>query len=393
MDADVIVVGSGPAGAAAACGLARGGLDVLLLDRQEFPRDKTCGDGVPPGSVEILESLGMGDKIRAAGFHHVEGIRLGSPAGRVWDATLRSRRGRTGFLIAPRSEFDALIHDHAIESGARFLRAAVRAPVLEDGRVTGVRAVVGGRDTELRARVVVGADGATSAIARALRAGSKPSARHRSVAIRAYLDGIETLPGRIEFYFYRRLLPGYGWVFPLGADRANVGVLVRADRFGESGDSLDGLLEDFLDSPAVRGRLRRGHRIENTASWQLPNATAGPLQNTFDGAILAGDAASLVDPLTGEGIHSALVSAVCASEAIAAAIGTGDVSAAGLSAYDRMCSERLGGLFRRSARVQGWLDGSSWWVELLFSLAAALPRQTEWFINRASSDFVVRVDE
>ena len=393
MDADVIVVGSGPAGAAAACGLARGGLDVLLLDRQEFPRDKTCGDGIPPGSVEILESLGMGDKIRAAGFHQVEGIRLGSPAGRVWDAAFRPRRGRSGFLIAPRAEFDALIHDHAIESGARFLRAAVRAPVLEDGRVTGVRAVVGGRDTELTARIVVGADGATSAIARALRAGSKPSARHRSVAIRAYLDGIETLPGRIEFYFYRRLLPGYGWVFPLGPDRANVGVIVRADRYRESGDSLDGLLEEFLDSPAVRGRLRTGHRIEKTASWQLPNATAGPLQNTFDGAVLAGDAASLVDPLTGEGIHSALVSAVCASEAIAAAIGTGDVSAAGLSIYDRMCGERLGSLFRRSARVQGWLDGSPWWVELLFSLAAALPRQTEWFINRASSDFVVRVDQ
>lgn len=393
MDADVIVVGSGPAGAVAACGLARGGLDVLLLDRQEFPRDKTCGDGVPPGSVEILESLGMGDKIRTAGFHPIEGIRLGSPAGRVWDAGFRPRRGKTGFLIAPRAEFDALIHEHAIESGVRFLRAAVRAPVLEDGCVTGVRAVAGGRDIELTARVVVGADGATSAIARALRDGPKPAARHRSVAIRAYIDGLETLPGRVEFYFYQRYLPGYGWVFPLGPDRANVGVIVRADRYRESGDSLDGLLRDFLDSPAVHGRLSTGHRIKNTASWQLPNATAGPLHNTFDGALLAGDAASLVDPLTGEGIHSALVSAVCASEVIAGAIKAGDVSAAGLSEYDRMCAARLGRLFRRSARVQGWLEGNSWWVELLFSLASALPRQTERILNRASSDFVVRVDE
>jgi geranylgeranyl reductase family protein len=392
VDADVMVVGAGPAGASAACALARRGVDVLLIDRKEFPRDKTCGDGVPPGSIEILNDLGMGDKIRAAGFYPIHGIRIGAPAGRTWETSFRAKRDGAQFYVAPRAQFDSLIQSHAVESGARFLQGGVKAPIEENGRVTGVRAVANGRAAELRSQVVIGADGATSAVARALRPTTRSPEHHRSIAIRAYVDGIETLPNRVEFYFYKRFVPGYGWVFPLGRERANVGVVMRADKYRSAGASLRELMTEFLASPAVASRLRPGHRVDNVESWQLPNGAVDRFRNAFDGALLVGDAASLVDPLTGEGIHNALVSAKIAAEVIGGAIERGDTSMKSLSEYDRRCGRVLGPPLRRSYRIQSWVARAPWWVDLLFSMADAAPRQFEAFLNRMSSDFVVRVD-
>jgi len=392
VDADVIIVGAGPAGATTACGLARAGFEVLLLDRRSFPRDKTCGDGVPPGSIEILNSLGMADKIRSAGFNTVRAIRLGSPSGRTWDASFRPKREGTQFYVAPRFQLDAIIQGHAVQSGARFVRCSVKGPVLSDGRITGVRAVSESGETEYTARVVVGADGATSSIARALRTRSKLPADRRCVAIRAYVDGIETVPDRVEFYFYRRFRPGYGWVFPLGQDRANVGVVMRADRYREAGVSLEELMGEFWETPAMAGRLRPGGRVTDAASWQLPNAAPVPMRNAFAGAVLVGDAAALVDPLTGEGIHNALVSAQLAADSIGEALRSGDTSKAGLSSYDRRCQDALGPLVARSDRVHQWLDRAPWWIDLLFFFAGAAPRWTQSFLNRMSKDFIVRVD-
>ena len=392
MDADVIVVGAGPAGAATACGLARDGFDVLMLDRRSFPRDKPCGDGVPPGSIAILNSLGMADKIRSAGFYPVSGIRLGSPAGRTWDASFEPKREGTQFYIAPRARLDALIQRHALASGARFLQCAVKGVLTANGRITGVRAAADGREESLTARVVVGADGATSAIARALRTGPKPPARRRSVAIRAYVNGIDTIAHRVEIYLHRRLLPGYAWVFPLGPDRANVGVVVRADRYRAVGASLERLLDEFMHSPAIAGRLRSGHQLRGAASWQLPCAATAAMRNSYDGALLVGDAASLVDPLTGEGIHNALVSARLAAAAVGEALGAGDTSHRALATYDRRCEAVLGPLVSRSRRVHNWIDRATWWIDPLFWLAGAAPRRTESILNRMSTDFVVRVD-
>jgi flavin-dependent dehydrogenase len=272
------------------------------------------------------------------------------------------------------------------------VRCDVRGTGSSGRRITGVRAVIDGREAELTARVVVGADGATSAVGRALRPGPRPPAARRSVAIRAYLDGIQTLSHRVEFYFYRCFLPGYGWVFPLGRDRANVGVIVRADRYRRAGSTLERLLARFLESPAVTGRLSSGYRIRDAASWQLPNAAPPPMRNTFDGALLVGDAASLVDPLTGEGIHNALASARLAARVIGDALRAGDTTQSRLAAFDRRCERELGPLISRSQRLHRWVDRAPWWVDMLFWFAGAAPGCTQSILNRLSNDFVVRVD-
>lgn len=388
---DVIVVGAGPAGSVAAAVLARQGQDVLLLDRHLFPRDKACGDGIPPGTIEILNDMGMAETIRDAGFYTIDGILLGSPGGRTWKAGFSPRKASGQFYIAPRHRFDALIQEHAVATGARFQHADVRGPLVENGFVSGVRAIIDGREETIRSRVVIGADGATSVIARQL-GGARTPKRSRGVALRAYVEGFEALSHTVEFYFLRELLPGYAWIFPLGASRANAGVIVRADRYAERRRPLRELFDQFLRRPEIKSRLGSDARVSEVATWQLPYAESDHSPRTYDGALLVGDAGSFVDALTGEGIHNAVATGVIAAQTAVAALQSGDVSRAGLAEYDRRCESELGALNRRSVRAQRFLDRFPLGLELLFVGAGVGGRLVEAWINRVSTDFVAGPD-
>lgn len=384
---DAVVVGAGPAGSVAAACLARRGHEVLLVDRCDFPRDKACGDGVPPGTIELLNALGMDEEIRAADFYPIHGIRLGSPSGRTWETRFDPKRPGAQFYIAPRVRFDALVRDHAVSCGAEFVRAAVTGLVFDGARAVGVRIKQDRDEREIGARVVVGADGATSAVARALGVG-KPSPRDRAVAIRAYASGIDVLPNTVEFYFYRRFVPGYAWVFPMGEGRANVGVIARADRFRRDGASLRELLGAFLDMPAVRQRAA-GATIGDEASWQLPFNVGPASQRAFDGALLVGDAGGFVDSLTGEGIHNAVLSATIAAGVVCEALARGDTTRAALCAYDERWREVIEPGLRRARRCHRWIAAVPPVLETLFVLAnAGRPAVRSW-LNRMSNDFVI----
>jgi len=384
---DVIVAGAGPAGSAAAASLARRGHDILLLDRQTFPRDKTCGDGIPPGTISILDGLGMANVVREANFYEIHGIRLGSPWGRTWETTFKARRPGDEFYIAPRDRFDVLIRDHAVACGAAFTQASVKAPIIEDGRVCGVRVVIDGREKALRARVVIAADGATSVIARALH-GDRQPLRMRGVALRGYMTGIETLPNKVEFYFDRELLPGYAWIFPLAGDRANVGVIMPADRFKKRGRPLRDYLDRFLRRRGIRERVDSAAGLVDVKTWQLPYAAPGAPARAFGGAMLAGDAGGFVDALTGEGIHHALVSSTIAADVAHEALVQGDTSLATLAAFDVRCDAELGRLIRRSWRLQRFVARFPLVLEGLFLAAGVGSGFVQSFINRVSSDFV-----
>ena len=387
--ADVIVVGAGPGGSTAAAALARRGRNVLLLDAAAFPRDKPCGDGIPPGTVGILNDLGCGDSLRAANFAPVRAIRLVSARGRDFQLDFKPKRDDAEFLIAPRVQFDDLLRRHAVRSGARFEQARVRAPVFDGQRVAGVVAKNDRDERELRAKVVIGADGATSVLARSLARPKVPETE-RGVAIRAYLDGIATLPSTVEFHFLGPLSPGYGWIFPLGERRANVGVIMRTDRFKRRGASLEALLERFLDSPDVRARIGPGAAPVDIATWQVPYATPASARRAFDGAMLVGDAGHFVDSVTGEGIHHAVVTGAIAAEVADEAIASPGRASEILKTFDDRCERAVGRLIRRSYRAQKYVVAHPVLLESLFIAARSGRGRVISWLNANSSDFLIR---
>ena len=356
---DVIVVGAGPAGATAATILAQQGHDVLLLDRDNFPRDKACGDGVPAGVFRIMRRLGMDDKIESAEargeLYRVTGMRITSPKGNVIAADFEVTDDNHSCVV-PRTYFDAIIQQHAIDSGAEFRIASVKEPLLENGRVVGVRVQANGSTTAIRSKVVIGADGVTSAIARGLRPKQKRHADdHRAIALRAYIHDLETYPRQVEFFLYNEILPGYAWIFPTGDGEANIGLGMRLDMFRKLDGDLKQMLQAFLNLPDIKKRVRRGGEISKVRTWQLNFGSQKNLQSAYDGAILIGDAAGLINPITGGGIHNSMISAELAAQTINEALVAGDTSRKTLRAYEQDTHEELWPSMKRSYFMQRWL--------------------------------------
>ena len=354
---DVIVVGAGPGGATTATALAQRGHDVLLIDRHTFPRDKVCGDAISQGCIQIMNDLGMAGKVKAAvargEFHRLDGMRLVGPSGHVLHSEFQHGAGGVESYVSPRVYFDALIQQQAVESGAGFLQAEVQEPLLEDGRVAGVVARVNGEWQAYRSRVVVGADGVTSTIMRHLRPeAGQHSDKHRAVALRAYIEGMEIYPHEVEFFLYDEILPGYAWIFPAGDHVANIGLGMRLDKFRSLKRNLKKMLQDFLAMPALRARLPNGHALRDVAVWQLNFGSQKHLRHAYDGALLVGDAAGFINPLTGGGIHNALISGCLAAETIDEALRVNNTTRAGLAIYEQRCDEAMGPEMRKSFLYQ-----------------------------------------
>jgi geranylgeranyl reductase family protein len=380
MDRDVIVVGAGPSGSAAATALVQQGRDVLLIDREAFPRDKTCGDGIPASAIEVLYSLGMKERVLASNFYEIHRMLLSSPSGHTLNAPItRGMQGGHSYVI-PRMQLDVLIQEHAVESGVSFLQGQVTGPIVEDGQVAGVQVKKNGLVEDIRAKVVIGADGVTSSIARTLRP-DKPEDKHRAVALRAYIEDIEELPHVVEFYLYNEILPGYSWIFPLGEGRANIGLGMRLDMFRKTKQSLEELLNVFLDLPTIKSRLKEGGKMKDVAVWQL-NFGSQDMKRAYDGAILIGDAAGLINPLTGGGISNGVQSAVIAADVINKAFSTGDFSSEALSEYEQRLDDRLRSGMRRSYLLQRSLNFFPRWVDWLVRWGGSNSMVAKTFIEK-----------
>ena len=301
---DIAVVGAGPAGSAAALRALQVQPDarVALVDAAAFPRDKPCGDGIAPHAVEALRQLGVPDA--TAGYPPLHWMRLRSPGG----VELSIPLARPAWAI-PRRVFDARLYEAACARGAVPVRHRVRS----------VQVRPGGRyvtlDGEIAARVVIGADGAYSAVRRALGIPRNPP-HALAVAVRGYsrLSAGEQAPAEMLIEMVAQGWPAYGWSFPIGDGTANVGYGELRSALGTAGAGrahLHGSLSTLLpDQPAEAGSLRAHHLPLST--WR-PRQPDGPV-------LLVGDAASLVNPLTGEGIYYAVLSGMLAGQAAAAAL-------------------------------------------------------------------------
>jgi flavin-dependent dehydrogenase len=278
---------------------------------------------------------------------------LVSPRGHELHAKFQHGNQGSDSYVAPRIYFDALIQEHAVDSGAEFCQAQAKAPIVENGKVVGMKVQANGRTHDLRAKLVIGADGVTSILARNLRPKTEQHVDgHRAVALRAYIDDIEELPKEVEFYLYKNILPGYAWIFPIGQNKANIGLGMRLDHFRKRKYSLEKMLQDFLEMPAIKKRLLRGGQLRDVATWQLNFGSQKNLHHVFDGAILIGDAAGFINPLTGGGIHNALVSAELATQIADEALQANDVSRSKMQVYEQLCHEHMWQSMRNSYWMQ-----------------------------------------
>ena len=304
---DVVVVGAGPAGAAAALAARRTGADVVLLDRAAFPRDKPCGDGIAPHALEVLARLGVPDPV--AGYPPVQVLRLTAPGG-----VDVARPMPRGVHVVPREVFDARLVRAAVDAGAVLDRHAVR-----DVRTEGDRVVLDGRWS---ARVAIGADGAGSVLRRA--AGHRPNpAGHVALALRGYAPAPDG-PAEQRIVTARGDWPAYAWSFPIGDGRANIGYgQVLRGRPLQRAHLLERMAALLPDVDVTAATAMRGHH--------LPLSTRRPPPATGR-VLLTGDALSLINPFTGEGIYYAVLSGALAGAASRRGARAGDAYTAGLRA-------------------------------------------------------------
>ncbi|ONK12480.1 geranylgeranyl reductase family protein [Streptomyces sp. MP131-18] len=325
--ADVIVVGAGPAGASAAYHLARHGHEVLLLEKAEFPRDKVCGDGLTPRAVHHLVRMGI--DTREAGWHTNRGVRFVS--GDVSFEVDWPESGRfPGYgLTRSRHDFDDLLARRAVAAGARlFSSTRVTGPVLNRaGRVCGVRAVMGAgqRPVVCSAPVVIAADGVSARLPVALGVGRLPH-RPMATAVRRYhrtsvrhADPYLDIWGDLRMRTGGPPLPGYGWIFPMGDGRVNVGLgLVNDRRSGSS--EIRQVLDDWLARTPPEWELRDPAGIDGPLRGAALPMGFNRLPHYTRGLLLAGDSGGMVSPWNGEGIPYALESGELAAEIVTDAL-------------------------------------------------------------------------
>ena len=355
VEADVVIVGAGPAGSATATHLARRGLDVALLEKSTFPREKVCGDGLTPRATRQLIRLGI-DTSEANGWLHNKGLRIYGGGAQPFQLDWPDLADFPPYgLVRPRSDFDDLLARHAVASGATlYERANVTAPVIDDrtSRITGVTTADG---REFRAPMVVAADGNSSRLSVSMGL-TKRDDRPMGVAVRTYYrsprhddDYLESwlelwdgAPGRSN------LLPGYGWIFGMGDGTCNIGlgILNTSSAFGST-DYKD-LLKRWLDNTPEEWGFRDENMTTPVRGAALPMGFNRTPHYTR-GLMLVGDSGGMVNPFNGEGIAYALEAAEYAAEAMAEAhyrgVGTESAERA-LRGYPIRLRAELGGYYR-----------------------------------------------
>jgi menaquinone-9 beta-reductase len=341
---DLLIIGGGPAGAAAAIVAARAGVRVTLFEKGPHGRDKVCGDGLTPRAVAALEEL----KIDLSPAHRIDGLRMiaGTKTRELaWPTTDRFPNHGA---VWPRHRFDTHLVDVAVDAGADVRFGCEALPELDGDRVVGVRA--GGESW--RAPLTILAAGAQGAAAKLLGAERDPDEPF-GLAIRAYAPTPRHAERHLEACLSLRdehgtPVPGYGWMFPAGDGTVNIGVGALSTMKGFKRLNLNTLLDQY--AAIVREPWGLGDYVDKPRAWRLPMSC---VRRHGAGWLAVGDAAGFVNPMNGEGIDYGLESGMLAAELFLANAATAP------AVYDRLVGERFDS-FLRTGRRFSFLIGHPW---------------------------------
>ena len=323
IQADVLIIGAGPAGSATAIHLGQLGIrNVVLVDRQQFPRDKTCGSGVSPKGIETLKALGVWDAV-AREAYSIRGLRLVTP--RNAEAYM-SAADEAVAIVCQRRILDHCLLKRALSLGVRFIPVfEARKLIHTGGRAAGVEARDG---RTVRARYTVIADGAKS------RFSVNSESKRTLQGIMGWWENVPFTPNYVEMVFDKMLSPHYGWLFPESSSRVNIGICYE-DRFHTKNANV--LFDDFL---------QKHYRTRLTGAVQLSHWKGSPISYSYrvgrlqsPGKLVVGEAGRMTHPATAEGIYQGMRSGMIAAEALCDVISKSADEAQAWAAYEARCRE------------------------------------------------------
>ncbi len=350
---DVIIVGGGPAGAACAIKLAASGLKIALLDKAIFPRDKTCGDAL---SVDVINQLAMLSDTLVKSFTASAnkipsyGVKIFSPNHQFVDIPFIYKNEKSCGYISPRYSFDNVLFQHIKEHTdiETFEGCSINKAERHENKVT-LKTDLG----DFEAQMIIGADGAHSVVAKNL-SNITVDKEHYSAGLRVYYEGVVSFHEEnfIELHFFKEILPGYLWIFPLAGNEANVGIGMLSSMVSKNKVNLKETLQKLISThPNLKERFKNATPLETIKGYGLP---LGSKKRNISGErfLLVGDAAALIDPFSGEGIANAIRSGRVAAEHTIQCFKQQNFSAAFNKAYDKEIYRRMWGEFKISRLLQ-----------------------------------------
>ncbi|MBW3649019.1 MAG: geranylgeranyl reductase family protein [Actinobacteria bacterium] len=380
---DVLVVGGGPSGASCAYWLAEHGHDVLVVEKKRYPREKTCGDGLTPRAVRQLEDMGLGETL--AGHHRFDGLRS-IAFGRTLELRWPEHPDFPSYgYVITRHDLDELVAERAVKAGATLWQESeALAPLIEGGVVQGAsvkRKAEGGRVEDVRARYVVVADGANSRFGRALGT-SRNRQYPLGMAIRGYYSSPRHDEPWIESHLDIRdkagnVLPGYGWIFPVGDGRVNVGIGLLSTFNQWKSVNTSHLMESFVDYAPASWGLSPETSCGPPTGGRLPMAlSVGP--HAGQTYLVTGDAGGAINPFNGEGIAYAYETGRLAASVLDRALVTGNDLL--LQTYDSQLQAAYG-LYYKVARAFVKIIGRPELMRLLVSTGMHSRTLMEWVLR------------
>jgi len=341
-DADVLITGGGPSGSMCAYYLAKAGKKVILIDSENFPRDKICGDFVSPVGLKELMNIGISELAEFKKTNVITGATLYLDGEPLITKDLPYIEGLPNYgRVIPRILLDNWLIEEARKQGVNVITSCQLRDFHVFNNDVSVSCIHKKEIINFSVKILIGADGSNSFVARMMN-GNRPNPKNEIIAVRAYFEDVNCICEKAELFFSSQSFPGYSWFFPTGNKTANVGIGMTSEIFPKNKIHLKELLMNMIEKDiSLKARIGNGKLSNKIGAWPLSvyNPNAAIVSNRV---LLIGDAAGLINSLNGEGIQYALQSGRWAAESVIKCLTINDLTKESLKIFDTKVRYEIG---------------------------------------------------